>query len=245
MDISQLYALEMMRKRRLRQSTGYRTEDLVLHLDGIQNTRAGTHNPSATVWEDLAGNMDVTLYNATWGENYAGFAGDIGSYGRGGRWTFTTGITIEVVFERTGAIAAYGSTLAGWPLNSNGSMFIRPSLVANTAAINVRYDARTGYTGVNVGTSPALNTKYYLSCGGGIMRQSAAAYTHSQYLYPIGQTYLDFMLANYLHPTGENVSGIHLAGRIYAVRVYDANLTAEELYAHWLIDKARFNIPEA
>jgi len=36
-----------------------------------------------------------------------------------------------------------------------------------------------------------------------------------------------------------------LPGRIYAVRVYDANLTAEELYAHWLIDKARFNIPEA
>ena len=54
--------------------------------------------------------------------------------------------------------------------------------------------------------------------------------------------YIKFRLAAWV--TGAEAVIFPFLGSIYAVRVYDANLTVEELYAHWLIDKKRFNIPD-
>lgn len=72
------------------------------------------------------------------------------------------------------------------------------------------------------------------------LNQNGSEYSHEHALNSLGETVLDFMLANYLQSTVSIVNGIRLAGRIYAVLVYDAYLTEAELQAHYLVDKARF-----
>ena len=48
-------------------SASYVQDGLITQWDGIDNVGTGTHNPSATVWKDLAGNLDLTLTaNGCW-----------------------------------------------------------------------------------------------------------------------------------------------------------------------------------
>jgi len=240
-DLNRIYALEMMRKRRIAQSTGYRTEDLILHLDGIQNTRAGTHNPSATVWEDLTGNMDVTLYNATWGADHVSFTGANNSYGKGARWTFAKGTTIEIVFKMQFSILETAG-VCGWAGDPATEYPFSRIYITNSGALNFRSE---GSALLPHSTLLSLTSfKYasgnwnFVAINGDIESRSIEG--------KIGTTVMSFYVA--VAGSGSIVdapaAGANFPGNIYAVRVYDANLTAEELYAHWLIDKKRFNIPE-
>ena len=67
--------------------------------------------------------------------------------------------------------------------------------------------------------------------------------THTPFPLRTGFTSYPLVLAAWFNNAGSAIEGNH-AISLYACRVYDANLTAEELYAHWLIDKKRFNIPD-
>ena len=238
MDLSQLYMLEMMRKRRLADTfPAYRTDDLVLMLDGIKNQRSGGHNASATVWEDLAGNMDITLYDATWGSDHAAFTGEDDSYGIGDYWTFTTHGTIEVVYSCEGEKTAYG--IAGW---SNGSQGHRLSLFRNATLRFLDFNLAASVS-ISKG-HPANQILVYAAFSKTLLMQNnyQEEFAGSD---SSGTTVKKFLLGHYWTFPGTGfLSGFGLPGNIYAVRVYDANLTAEELYAHWLIDKKRFNIPE-
>ena len=240
-DLETQYAWEMMRKRRLSKSTGYRADDLVLHLDAIQNTPSG-HSSDTTTWYDLAGNMDITMSNVTWGNDHCQFAGNTDSYGRGGHYTFTNGCTIEAVFMRTGGFSANGSEIAGWAING-GTGITRPALSALTTGMHCRLDARSAFIG---GVSPALSTMYYTGLTHGLLVQNGDSYAHTEELYPVGETFGDFIMANYLDSAGIDIlkanNGIFLNGKIFAVRVYDAVLSESELLAHFALDNERFGI---
>lgn len=217
----------------------YRKDGLIMHLDAIQNTRGG-HNASATTWEDLSGvGMDVTLYNATWGADYCAFTGANDSYGLGPKWTFASGgVTIEVVFSTTLQERSQG--LVGWSYAGSGSC--RPSLY-------IEYNAKpVCVTGVGPGykgmSDVALATTTYCAFSITAARKNAIAYVPTGLPSITGLTQNRFRLAIYGLPTDTNESARGLSGRVMAVRVYDANLSAAELEAHWLIDKARFNIPD-
>ena len=216
----------------------YRMDGLIMHLDAIQNTRGG-HNASATTWDDLSGvGMDVTLYNATWGTDYCAFTGADNSYGLGPKWTFASGgVTIEVVFSIAAQKAGQG--IAGW--GYAGSMPVRPSIYVNDAIPVCVTGTGVGYKGMS---DVALATTTYIAFSITAARKNAVAYVPTGLPSITGLTTNSFRLANYGSATDLNNSGYGLNGRIMAVRVYDANLTAAELEAHWLIDKARFNIPD-
>ena len=48
-------------------SASYVQDGLITQWDGIDNAGTGAHNPNATVWKDLAGNLDLTLTaNGSW-----------------------------------------------------------------------------------------------------------------------------------------------------------------------------------
>lgn len=55
---------------------GYVTDGIVLHYDGVLNTKMG-HNANSSVWNDLSGNEnDGILKNGpAWGDNYLSFDG--------------------------------------------------------------------------------------------------------------------------------------------------------------------------
>jgi hypothetical protein len=241
MDLSQLYMLEMMRKRRLADTfPAYRTDDLVLMLDGIKNQRSGGHNPSATVWEDLAGNMDVTLYNAMWGADHAAFTGAYNSYGVGAKWTFTKGNTIEIVLRKNKAFNSSHGALVfsfNYIAGSGLRLMIQPD---DTNIITYLNGA-----GVPIGTALAIDKVSYFGVSQGVAIQRGTTISHTG-VSGTGEVAANLLLAAQWSDSSQTTvrSDLMFPGNIYAVRVYDANLTAEELYAHWLIDKARFNIPE-
>lgn len=223
---------------------GYRTADLVLHLDAIQNTRAGTHNASATVWEDLAGNMDIALYNATWGSNYCSFAGNVNSYGLGTKWTFTKGLTIETVFKFTARPYTYPN-IAGWVKQRN-STGVAPSIYINGGYNFINFTLSLTPNGVfSVVKTIQFNTFYCFAGTSSLVLFDGSTYAHGNTFSSYTQTIAPFKLAAGTRETGDgNTELFTMQGNIYAVRVYDANLSAAELEAHWLIDKARFNIPD-
>jgi len=237
-DLNRIYALEMMRKRRIADTfPAYRTDDLVLMLDGIKNQRSGGRNASATVWEDLAGNMDVTLYNATWGADHAAFTGADNSYGLGAKWTFTGEVTIEIVVSAAQYTTEQG--FAGW--TSSAGTPTRPCI----ASLNGRMYFISAYSSyVSDVITPSFNVITYFGFTLNLCRKNTVAYSYSALTNPVGGTTNPFRLAMLAGSNNTNRATTGLNGNIYAVRVYDANLTAEELYAHWLIDKKRFNIPE-
>ena len=214
----------------------YRKDGLIMHLDAIQNTRGG-HNASATTWEDLSGvGMDVALYNATWGADYCSFTGADDSYGLGPKWTFATHGTIEVVYSCEGAKTLYG--IAGWGLY--GSAQTRRGFLRQTKIIAI-WDAQASYTFAP--NHPTNGVRVYAGFSLSAARQGATSLSVSQ-TDAGGSTIDSFRIAAWGQPGDTNYPNWGLPGRIMAVRVYDANLSAAELEAHWLIDKARFNIPD-
>ena len=42
-------------------SASYVQSGLIAQWDGIDNQGTGTHDPTATTWKDLVGNLDMTL----------------------------------------------------------------------------------------------------------------------------------------------------------------------------------------
>ena len=214
----------------------YRKDGLIMHLDAIQNTRGG-HNASATTWDDLSGvGMDVTLYNATWGADYCAFTGADNSYGLGPKWTFATHGTMEVVYSCEGAKTLYG--IAGWSLYGSGQT--RRGLLRSTKIL-ATWDAQSPYTFPT--DHPANGVRVYAGFSAIAARQSGSPLSVSQ-TDAGGLPINSFRLAASGQIGDTNYPNYGLPGRIMAVRVYDANLSAAELEAHWLIDKARINIPD-
>ena len=60
-EIAANHAIDEARFYAPAQDEGYVTDGLVARWDGIDNAGTGTHDPNATVWKDLAGNIDLTL----------------------------------------------------------------------------------------------------------------------------------------------------------------------------------------
>ena len=60
-EIAANHAIDEARFYAPTQDEGYVTDGLVARWDGIDNAGTGTHDPDATVWKDLAGNIDLTL----------------------------------------------------------------------------------------------------------------------------------------------------------------------------------------
>ena len=216
----------------------YRKDGLIMHLDAIQNTRGG-HNASATTWEDLSGvGMDVTLYNATWGADYCAFTGADNSYGLGPKYPFASGgVTIEVVFSM--ATQNINTGIAGW--SYYGASSNRPTIFVEYAKPLCVTGEGSGYRDMS---NIALATTTYVAFSITAARKNAVAYVPTGIPSITGTTPNRFRLATYGSIADANYPGYGLNGRIMAVRVYDANLSAAELEAHWLIDKARFNIPD-
>jgi hypothetical protein len=244
MDMLELYEMDMLRRARVQAGFGYRTADLVLHLDGIQNTRAGTHNPTATVWEDLSGNeRDINLFNMVWGNNYASFSGNINSYGEGAKYTFDgTGVTIEAVFTYKN-INAYGA-VAGWarygPASNTRSWFFIDTANGKISAALAANDSIV----VN-NTAVSSDVIQYAGITMNLLVHNGNSYSHSYGSMPNGETSHVFLLATAKDGRSENnYLPYTLAGKIYAVRCYNRILSESELLAHWLIDKNRFNIPD-
>ena len=79
-------------------SASYVQDGLITQWDGIDNEGTGTHNPNATVWKDLAGNLDLTLTaNGSWTNGNALAVNGASAVGTKKAASY---MTIEVVYSK-------------------------------------------------------------------------------------------------------------------------------------------------
>ena len=79
-------------------SASYVQDGLITQWDGIDNAGTGAHNPNATVWKDLAGNLDLTLTaNGSWTNGNALSVNGAAAFGSTKAPVYKT---IEVVYSK-------------------------------------------------------------------------------------------------------------------------------------------------
>ena len=234
----------------------YVTDGLVAQYDGEWNAGGGVHDAAATAWKDLSGNdYDLTAPQSyQWGKKYcditAGnqFSGDaevitqhattefVGCFTQA--YTRTTSTDMGVVFGGRGLGTFFLQDIS----SSNDLLLICRSTITGSAFYVRRgpqpQDAVTRYVntptafsgyGYRSTTNPVTvdNLKIYVD---GIERNgSISTYWTSPYSSPTKTVYVG--------STGKtNI-------RLFTVRLYSRDLTAEEVARNYAVDKARFNLP--
>lgn len=207
-------------------ASAYVQSGLVAQFDGIENAGSGTHNGAATTWTDLTGNgYDATLvnpYEGCWSEKslmlkdglYAKFTATFGSV-----FTIDIGCNCPPSKAKSNFNGIFGCSDDVYSIYKNGS--------------SLSFKQR------NTGTRPAI-PNYNGSSVVAIIED-----TQISIGYP-GQTRYT-STGSKVATTGEknwSIGGCfnttYLNGDIYAVRIYDRALTAEEIAWNAKLDTIRF-----
>jgi len=207
----------------------YVSEGLIMLLDGIQNTRNG-HDATATVWEDLMGNYNLTINNYssyTWEDNHFIGLGNGGYLNTGKTWKYfnslNNDLTIEIVtFIDCDKTSPSYRGLAGEHAYNDGTNFQNDqggSRMQTLGALPVTEAddqiATVSYT---------LNNGSFLNGLWKIEDQRIFLGINSDY---------NVVFGNSLRSRGWNDS-------IYCIRMYNRSLTPEEIAYNHSIDIERF-----
>ena len=235
-EIAQNYAIDVARFMAPAQEEEYVTDGLVARWDGIDNAGTGTHNPSATVWKDLAGNLDLTLGGSSgWAGGKAFKINARGGYAYNDNRA-PNYKTIEVVFKVTdvsGRIifdSGFGNRLCAMDgKDSSGNL-----------------TAKVYFDGSNVAT-PCIDQpcNYYETCFLSARYDDNGAVSD---LWRDGEGRTDLMYTQNWGDVGSKMtigwiygkSYGYWMGEIYAIRLYDRKLTKWELAHNNRIDRKRF-----
>ena len=220
-------------------SASYVHGGLIAQWDGIDNAGTGTHDPNATVWKDLVGNLDMTLTaKGRW--NMLGNALYVSGRGAQGPRATPAYKTIEIVFKmkRDGGRIMFGSGLqsrlvgvdpaSGSPktiyFNGKGSSGGNDKCFKWSLDTEALCTATATYTGDNVAD---------VYCDGAVRNDGNNA---NNWGVGDAKVAVGGRLLNESYPW---------FGEIYAIRLYDTVLTAEEIAANAAIDRARFQPTES
>ncbi len=218
-------------------SASYVQDGLITQWDGIDNAGTGTHNPNATVWKDLAGNLDLTLTeNGCWTN---GNALAVNGASAVGTTTTASYKTIEVVYSK--------------PFQTKGCVFFH-SGIANRFFL-FRYEAALAPTN-KVYFEAGKSTKFfYKRATPGEVTSAVALYgdddsvvdlfcdgerkTDGTYTEGWGLRTRVSVGGRYSDNSGQS-EGSPSKGEVYAIRLYSRRLTKAELAHNNRIDRKRF-----
>ena len=217
----------------------YVKSGLILHLDGLDNTKNG-HNNSTNVWEDLSGNNNNgTIKGASWLNDGLYFDGvddwvpikELNHPEFTAEVTFstnkiTTGIDSKIICNHDQGgfdicILSNGSNISSNP-------YISGQYRQLTSELEIELNKKYNVTITTDGTESNLymNGKLVsnISIGGGVIG------------YPINNT----VLALGVNPTGSSAETSFFNGTIYSVRMYNRALTEQEVKNNHEVDRLRF-----
>lgn len=224
-------------------SPQYVTDGLIAYWDGIDNTLNG-HDASALKWVDLVNGYELTLKettHTTWDTDAVVFDGNSsqGLYTDNVLWTPTEKATIEVVLEPLATGTQSVATIDEPTTGTSGLDCRRFSLFSDGT---VSFKGTSGYTYTN--PVSALTD----------IRKMTAEYTD----FTVDSAYVNgtsVSLSNKTHSftySGtkqirigvETFSGNNypFTGKIHAIRVYNKQLTSQELAKNLSYDNARFSL---
>lgn len=209
--------------------SGYTAKDyvqdgLVFMLDGIENAGWGVHDPNATVWRDLVGNKDFTLFGSAHFDEmsmrtlnqlgYAYYNGTI--FGR----TNTIELSISgvnysnyntILTRSDDNFSVFTESFRRWAIKGPSTrpnctpVYIKPLILTwDSSSSKISYADGTGTSLEGSSYNGGGNAKWSI-CGSDLQHQ--------------------------------------FVGNVYAVRIYNRILNDSELAANYAVDKARFNLP--
>lgn len=205
-------------------ASDYVQSSLVAMWDGIENAGWGVHNASATVWKDLIGSYDATLYGCTFSDDGL-VASTKGQYAKSSTVPTDKVKHLEVVFQWTGGeqcvVKADGFQL--WR-KSKGVYHIYNYFGANTK----RNGASIDESKVSQISSRTLAGQELTWANGVLQTLTDADYWSGRMMSFFGRA--------------DQASKNFSTGVIKSVRIYNRILTEEEILQNWEIDKKRFNL---
>ena len=214
----------------------YVQDGLVACWDGIENAGAGIHDSAATVWEDIVGGYKFALTGVTVDDDRMTFAGTATSYGTldnaGGTATFgaakngtmeivyasSTGTGTQVLLQSTSGFGLAFGFYQGKIITSTvtGSTFPF-ALDTTTNSIAIRYSSSKP-------VSPIYTNGWSLAATSGTDAWGSANAS-----------------TTFIGVRASKAAGTHFAGSIYCIRLYNRQLTDEEIAANYAVDQFRFN----
>lgn len=219
---------------------GYVTDGIVLHYDGVLNTKMG-HNANSSVWNDLSGNEnDGILKNFNLNNTNNWKSNSL--YINGKNWvesskknltSFTNSdFTINIVFKSYGIYT--GPCILGTGQWKKSGFYIQFRENDNMAMnVNQSGDSQGLWLTNEIITSNTQSLTYVRS--GNKLR----SYYNNKNISN-STNVVDLEEAQYPLRINMNVSDIEV--EIMSVKVYNVALTTEELTKNYKIDKSRFNI---
>ena len=226
-------------------SMPYVTDGLIAYWDGIDNTGNG-HDASATKWTDIVGGYELTMRettHTTWDTNAISFDGNTaqGLY-CDSFWTRPTNATIEIVLKPESNLTQGVATFDRSDATVSGSNY-------DARRILLYNDNTVGFVGKSGNTYSNPLSNHYAE------RKLVAEYTdftvdkaliNGQEVTTGSQTHsYTFSGSPQIRigaQTFGNTGQAPYAGKIYAMRVYNRKLTAEELSKNLSYDNTRFNL---
>ena len=214
-------------------SASYVQSGLIAQWDGIDNAGTGTHDPTTNVWKDLVGSLDMTLTDkGSW--TFDGNALQVAGGGAGAQGASATPAykTIEIVYRMTatGGRILFNSGITTRFVVFDGSgtqLYFDGS--TDTKRINCSYDAdKVRFAAATYDGSTVSNLYFNGEVQTGVAHRNTWGTGDGK--VAVGDRTL-----------GKNYPWM---GEVFAIRLYDRALTAEEIATNCAIDKARFLPPE-
>lgn len=221
----------------------YVTSGLIHHWDGIDNTGSG-HSTTTDVWKDLVGDFDLTRQSSTqvtWGTDHAAIVAGSGSYflSAVGNIEDPNGKTIEVVIAPSANVTS--TIIQPFFESGNASNAIGKISIYNDNTVGAKGQSGNTYsTGLSALTalrsiSATISSYQVSSVFVNGTEASLSNKTHS-----LTGSYNRMVVGESKTSDGNN--GYQFSGKVYAIRIYNRNLSASEIAQNYATDVSRFSL---
>ena len=222
----------------------YVTDGLVAMWDGEWNAGPGVHDPNATTWRDLVNGYHLDAYDGSscdWGSDNALFSGQT-MLGRGPVLT-SEFVTVEIITD----IVTTGNNVGIFSIfdlaQTSPDAYRNKRMMARIAANQLYITGDAAQYGTGITGKIRASIIKYLPITDRVYKKTK--------LYSEGEYEKQFD-AGYMMSSGSDYSvgkcpidsgfGSGLNGKVYCIRVYNRELSASEIAANYVVDKARFGL---
>ena len=221
----------------------YVQDGLIACWDGIENAGAGIHDPAAAVWKDLVAGREFALTGVTVNDDRMTFAGSATSFGNlSAADTTSTFVaakngTMEIVYASPTIVSGQNYQIL---LQSTASAGLAFGLYTSSSIIAYTTSTTTGKPVLSFTSGTATNSVSvrYSSC----VPASAIANGETQSLLSSNNYWgsPDASGTTFIGVRASKANNTHFPGSIYCIRLYNRQLTDEEIVANHAIDNMRF-----
>lgn len=212
-------------------SRSYVQDGLVAMWDGIENAGWGVHDANATEWKDLIGSNDMQFVGSKTIQNDGILFGDSGYSISGGYYNLSA-FTLEVVGDLRYLGGSVGNDVFSFQRNSVNDSNAGLPLFAGTNNYysSLPYSAMSTFVGTLASACQSVSSNSFSVYRNGSFVNTASG---------VNSNYSNlYVMCNSLRTRTQYSK----ARKFNGVRLYNRAMTAAEIAANYVIDKARFNI---